>query len=269
MDRMHVATLNIRNLADRWPERLPLLLADMAALQPDLLGLQEVVYPMHQLSRSRALRLAHRGDWRRANENTLAAFEAALAVPACDGLEFDVRAAADGVPVLYHDETLIRVHGRPERVDGMSSLALFGLGVPSLEEVLRVAGRRAFLDVELKVDPGPVVVEVLAAGRGPELHNAVVSSFDHTVLQAMARRAPAWPRWLNTRTLDDATVVAARDLGCRGVSVEWHALDAESFELAHSAGLEVAAWTVRRRSTFDRLERLGVVAVCVEGAALG
>jgi endonuclease/exonuclease/phosphatase family metal-dependent hydrolase len=48
MDRLHVATLNIRNLADRWDERLPLLLADMAALQPDLLGLQEVVYPMQQ-----------------------------------------------------------------------------------------------------------------------------------------------------------------------------------------------------------------------------
>ncbi|HEY4190098.1 MAG TPA: endonuclease/exonuclease/phosphatase family protein [Candidatus Limnocylindrales bacterium] len=48
MDRLLVATLNILNLADRWPERLPLLLADMAALQPDLMGLQEVVYPMHQ-----------------------------------------------------------------------------------------------------------------------------------------------------------------------------------------------------------------------------
>ena len=48
MDRLHVATLNILNLADRWFERLPLLLADMAALQPDLLGLQEVVYVMQQ-----------------------------------------------------------------------------------------------------------------------------------------------------------------------------------------------------------------------------
>ena len=48
MDRLHVATLNILNLADRWPERLPLLLADMAELQPDLLGLQEVVYVMQQ-----------------------------------------------------------------------------------------------------------------------------------------------------------------------------------------------------------------------------
>jgi len=48
VDTLHVATLNIRNLADRWDERLPLLLADFAALQPDVLGLQEVVYPLQQ-----------------------------------------------------------------------------------------------------------------------------------------------------------------------------------------------------------------------------
>jgi endonuclease/exonuclease/phosphatase family metal-dependent hydrolase len=48
MDRLHVSTLNIRNLADRWFDRLPLLLADMAVLQPDVLGLQEVVYVMQQ-----------------------------------------------------------------------------------------------------------------------------------------------------------------------------------------------------------------------------
>lgn len=48
MEHLLVATLNILNLADRWEERLPLLLADMAALRPDLIGLQEVVYPMQQ-----------------------------------------------------------------------------------------------------------------------------------------------------------------------------------------------------------------------------
>ena len=48
MDRLHVATLNILNLADRWWERLPLILSDMASLQPDLLALQEVVYVMGQ-----------------------------------------------------------------------------------------------------------------------------------------------------------------------------------------------------------------------------
>lgn len=45
---LDVATLNLRNIADRWGERLPLLLADMAALQPDLLGLQECVFAVQQ-----------------------------------------------------------------------------------------------------------------------------------------------------------------------------------------------------------------------------
>jgi endonuclease/exonuclease/phosphatase family metal-dependent hydrolase len=61
MDRLHVATLNILNLADRWWERLPLILSDMAALQPDLLGLQEVVYVMGQ---DRLIGAAGEGSYR-------------------------------------------------------------------------------------------------------------------------------------------------------------------------------------------------------------
>ena len=47
-DQLLVATLNLRNIADRWPERIPLLLGDMAALQPDLIGLQECVFAVEQ-----------------------------------------------------------------------------------------------------------------------------------------------------------------------------------------------------------------------------
>jgi endonuclease/exonuclease/phosphatase family metal-dependent hydrolase len=48
MTSLTVATLNLRNIADRWTERLPLLIADMAALQPDLIGLQECVFAIQQ-----------------------------------------------------------------------------------------------------------------------------------------------------------------------------------------------------------------------------
>jgi glycerophosphoryl diester phosphodiesterase len=216
----------------------------------------------------RTLRLAHRGDWRHAPENSLAAFAAALAVPACDGLEFDVRRSADGVLVTCHDETLQRTHGRPDRVEALSADMCEALGVPALADVLRLAGRRPFLDIELKGDPGPTIVEVLAAGRGPDLSNAVVSSFDAIALERVARLAPSWPRWLNSHTLTDADVATAIGLGCRGIAAQWRALDERSVARAGAAGLEVASWTVRRRSTFDRLERLGVVAVCVEAAAL-
>jgi glycerophosphoryl diester phosphodiesterase len=64
------------------------------------------------------------------------------------------------------------------------------------------------------------------------------------------------------------TIRTAVGLGCHAVSLEFHAIDPASFEAARSAGLDVAAWTVRRRDTYGRLERLGVVAACVEAAAL-
>jgi glycerophosphoryl diester phosphodiesterase len=217
---------------------------------------------------ARPLRLAHRGDSRRAPENTIAAFAAALAIPACGGLEFDVRASADGVPVIYHDATLERVHGRPESLDGMTAAALEELGIPSLADVLAMAGRRAFLDVEFKVDVGPPAVEVLAAGRGPGLSNAVVSSFAPAALERVAHLAPTWPRWLNSHTFDASTIDEALALGCRGVAADWRAIDAGSMRRAQAAGLEVAAFTVRRRPTFERLAVLGIVAVCVEGPAL-
>lgn len=214
------------------------------------------------------LRLAHRGDWRRAPENSIAAFAAALAVPACDGLEFDVRSSADGIPVLSHDATLERVYGRPDRVDALSASALGEIGVPTLAAVLAAVGRRPFLDVELKVELGLAVVEVLAAGRGPGLANAVVSSFDPAALQRLAHLAPAWPRWLNSDRLDAGVVEVAVGLGCRAVAVQWRRLDARSVRLARSAGLDVVAFTVRRQPTFDRLARLGLIAACVEAAAL-
>lgn len=214
------------------------------------------------------LRLAHRGDWRTAPENTLPALLAGLAVPGCDGLEFDVRLSADGVPVLLHDETLERVQGRPERVDAVRAQALGGYGVPTLADVLAAIPHRAFLDVELKDRHDRAVVEILAAGRGPTLVNAVVSSFDTDTLARIAGLAPAWPRWLNSEDLSGDTIGIALELGCRAVAAEWRSIDAGSIARARAAGLEVVAWTIRRRTTFGRFQRMGLLAGCVEAAAL-
>jgi len=215
-----------------------------------------------------ALRLAHRGDWRRAPENTIGAFLAALDVPGCDGLEFDVRAAAGGVPVVIHDETLTRVQGVRRRVASLTPDELARHGVPTLEAVLAAVPRRAFLDVELKGDPGRAVVDVLIAGRGPGLERAVVSSFEPATLERVGRLAPAWPRWLNARDLSPSTIEIATRIDCRGIAAQWPAVDERSAARVRDAGLDLVAWTVRRRPTYRRLERLGVVAICAEAGAL-
>lgn len=216
----------------------------------------------------RALRLAHRGDSRAAPENTLAAMRAALAIPTCDGLEFDVRGSLEGVPILLHDETLERVQGRPGRPEELSLGELADAGIPTLAEALAVAGPRPYLDVELKGAPVPAVIKVLEAARGADLARAVVSSFEAETIAWLGGLRPAWPRWLNAMDLSPATVRAAAELGCLGLSVDWRAIDGTGMARAATAGLEVAAWTVRRHATAARLERLGVVAICVEAAAL-
>ena len=52
------------------------------------------------------------------------------------------------------------------------------------------------------------------------------------------------------------------------LSVSAASVHAAAVAQARSAGLAVAAWTIRRRPTRQRLESLGVDALLVEGRAL-
>jgi glycerophosphoryl diester phosphodiesterase len=215
--------------------------------------------------------LAHRGDHRRAAENTLAAFRAALAVPGVGGLELDVRASVDGVAVVLHDASLTRVQHRRVRASRLTVRELAEHGVPALEEVLSICPADAILDVELKEDLGKTALAPLRAARGIPgggVRNVVISSFDRQAIATVRRLEPGWPCWHNTAWLSDRAIRTARELGCAGIAVEWHRIDAGRVARARDAGLELAAWTVRTAAVRDRLAALGVMAACVEGDAL-
>jgi glycerophosphoryl diester phosphodiesterase len=220
------------------------------------------------------LRLAHRGDWRKAPENSLAAMQAALAIPGCDGLEFDVRASSDGVPILLHDPSLRRVQGVDAVPSALTAAECVEHGVSLLGDVLKAIGCDPFLDVELK-ELVPATVDVLEIERGrvddegrPELRNAAISSFDPAVLRWFRETRPTWPRWLNAHFLTPSTIERARDLGCVAISVRWTAIDEASVARLREAGLDLVAWTVRALDDYRRISALGAVAICAEDAAL-
>lgn len=220
------------------------------------------------------LRLAHRGDWRAAPENSLAAMEAALAGPMCDGLEFDVRSSFDDVPVLLHDETLARVQHVPLTCSTLTAAQLAEHGVPTLAEVVKATRCEFFLDVELK-EPVAGALDVIELERGrvdedgrSVARNTAFSSFRAPILAWLAVQRPAWVRWLNAYDLSPGTVELATSLGCSTISSAHQAIDAAGVARAADAGLEVAAWTVRDMDEYRRLEALGVSAICVEAAAL-
>jgi glycerophosphoryl diester phosphodiesterase len=223
---------------------------------------------------SGTLRLAHRGDWRVAPENSLEAMQAALRIPGCDGLEFDVRCSSDGVAVVIHDATLARVQRIQSACAVLTAAQLAEHGIPTLGEILDAVDCDVFLDVELK-EPVQGAIDVLELERGrvddggtPSLRSAILSSFDPSILTWLAERRPTWPRWLNAYDLAPGTIDEARELGCAAISVEWHAVDEASVARATAAGLGVAAWTVRDVADYARLANLGVGAICVEAAAL-
>ena len=116
---------------------------------------------------------AHRGASAHAPENTLAAFELALAQQA-DALELDVKLSADGHVVVIHDATVDRTtngHGRVrdlsladlKKLDAGSffSQAFAGENIPTLDEVFESFGKRTFINVELTnySTPGDALVE--------------------------------------------------------------------------------------------------------------
>ena len=104
---------------------------------------------------------AHRGASAHAPENTLAAFELALAQGA-DGIELDVKLSADGHVVVIHDPTTDRTTGARGQVKDLSLAELRGLNagsfysanfsaekIPMLEEVFEAFGKKIFINVEL------------------------------------------------------------------------------------------------------------------------
>lgn len=104
---------------------------------------------------------AHRGASAHAPENTLAAFELAIAQNA-DAIELDVKLSADGHVVVIHDPTVERTTGSKGRVKDLLLTELRSLDagrffsekysgekIPTLEEVFESVGKRIFINVEL------------------------------------------------------------------------------------------------------------------------
>ncbi|GLQ07685.1 glycerophosphodiester phosphodiesterase family protein [Sneathiella chinensis] len=144
--------------------------------------------------------IAHRGLHDSAAgiaENSLSAFRQAM--QAGLPIELDVHLSADGLPVVFHDDTLIRMTGDPRAVKQVSFAELTALKLdsgpdtlPGLMEVLQVVNGTVPLVIELKHDPeGPdrlsQTVHEALTGYGGDFS---IQSFDPWILQWFRLNAP-------------------------------------------------------------------------------
>lgn len=189
----------------------------------------------------------HRGASGRLPENSLAALLGAVAAGA-DGVEFDVRATADGVPVLLHDRDLARTTSGRGPIDEMTLATLAtvqtadGGPIPTLAAALHAIGYRLRIDVELK-QPG-IEQAVLAVLRADARAPYLISAFDWECLRQIRRLDPAVPLWPLAMAVDESLLAAAAELKADGVALAVSGFDDSAANRLAQARLSVALWTV-------------------------
>lgn len=213
--------------------------------------------------------IAHRCGGALAPENSLAGLAAAARV-GCRGVEFDTMLAADGVPVLMHDETIDRTTNGHGEVAAMSSAELHavdlgGESVPLLIEALERCGALdLWANIELKAPRGRETQ--LGRTVGPLLAarwngNGVISSFSESALVAARREAPGFAYALLVEKLPADWLERAKRLGVVAVHCAARHANAERISAIRSAGFSVACYTVNRKREAHALLDSGVAAI--------
>ena len=223
--------------------------------------------------------IAHRGASAAAPENTIAAFERALALGA-DALQLDVHLSRDDQPVVIHDFTLERttdgsgpVRARTvrelKRLDagGWLGAAFRGQRVQTLQEVLERFRGRARLSITLKGGSSlyPDIEERIVGLL--EVYDALewtlVQSLDVAALRSLRARSAEVRLGVLVahRPIDlAADLVADWTAVCPAVAV----LGPAERAAIRGAGRECHVWTVNEPALMDRLVEWSVEGIITD-----
>jgi glycerophosphoryl diester phosphodiesterase len=242
---------------------------------------------LHQLAGTGApIAMAHRGYAPDGCENTMAAFERAVAL-GFRYLETDVRVTADGVALAFHDTRLDRVTDRRGRVAELPWQVVRRARVGAREPIARLdelldAWPDVCVNIDVKSYDGiaPTVAAIRRTGTvdrvcvgafsgarvlamrtalGPQLCTALSPREVFALSSASRRHAPSNAADRIPRGIPLCVQVPAR-LG-RAVFVD-HRL----IKTAHRLDLPVHVWTVNERAEMQRLLGLGVDGIITDAA---
>jgi glycerophosphoryl diester phosphodiesterase len=203
-------------------------------------------------------------------ENSPSAIQAAL--DAGYAIEIDVQMSADGEAIVFHDEELARLTGRPGWIKDHTAAELAKITlidstdtIHTLPQILGMIAGRVPLLIEIKDQTqtlsetdGSLEAAVAAALRGYEGDVAVMSFNPHSVAH-MARLAPEIARGLTTSSYNYAdwpTVPAATCDSLRGIpdydrtqssfiSHQGNDLDRARVAALKAQGAAILCWTIK------------------------
>jgi glycerophosphoryl diester phosphodiesterase len=234
--------------------------------------------------------IAHRGARDEAPENTGSALRRAAALP-IDGVEFDVQMSADGVAVLFHDRTLMKINRRRSRIaeltqkdlmridwGGWFSADFTGEPLTTLGAALNILKNCPNICIEIKSDSADrksghayrLTEQVVALLNRPEMQDtkarSLILSFDPEVLSAAHRLDDHLRYVLNLSEKNPmGHEPETRHLWAVGISIS--NLSTPMVQWAHSQDLRVFTYTCNRPRQVGKAVRAGVDGIITDKPA--
>jgi glycerophosphoryl diester phosphodiesterase len=211
--------------------------------------------------------LAHRGDHRTRPENTLAAFEAAVAL-GVDGIETDVRVSLDDRLILFHDACLADGTAVANLTRGQLARAV-GYAVPTLEEAF-ACWPDVLWDVELKTHDalGPLMQRF---ARQSLPRRVLLTSFDHAaVVDALAYFDTDGGLLLEAFPPDLDAVLENHRLKPRLRTLVWHhaAVTTDAVDRARRVGWRNFVYGATTRAEHERVLRFALDGIVTDDPGL-
>ncbi len=212
--------------------------------------------------------IGHRGAKGLAPENTIASLLAGIE-NGVNGVEFDIRITADGIPVLAHNET---IHDDSKtamivRISTLKQLRERNPNVCTLEEALLAIDRRVQALIELKPgeDPTPVVAiirQFLDGGWAPT--DFCFLSFKYSILKKLHAALPDIPIIVNEGWSAIRATSRARRLGTKQIDMRSWWLWPGVIRSLSSSGYQLYTYTLNNPTQARRWERYGLYGVVTD-----
>lgn len=203
-------------------------------------------------SRSEFVNYAHRGASEYAPENTMMSFGLGIFMGA-NGIETDVQVTKDGIPVLFHDDTLERVTGEAGCIGDYTFEELQSFRVKKNGHVDRIVKFTDFLDqfafrdidfaIELKQRGTAKLVVDLVRQYGIE-SKVTITSFNYAELCDVRAYAPDLTTGYLTSQVSDDLLDKMRADGIDELCPKAVLVTKEAVKQWHARGFNVRAWGV-------------------------
>lgn len=213
---------------------------------------------------------AHRGASSYAPENTLPAFELGITMGA-NGLETDVRRTKDGILVLFHDNDLMRICGRPEAVCDLTYEQLLGLDlgihkgeayrgvqILTLEQFLQhFAGKNLQFAIELK-ETGIEEETLSLIHRYSCSDRTIITSGIWQSLKNTHAIDPQMPLGYLAKQLNDRLLTQAKECGITQICPRASLLTKDWNQKLRSRDFSVRPWGVDSKDLMEQMLALNV-----------